>query len=100
MAAPETGGELLAARVNAGGFLFGEANEAVMVAARAGTGSGRHQGEEWFLAGFVQPLSPSRAPVSHLATSRQFPASRLLGADEILEGGRSIRRAVRVQMTQ
>ena len=30
MAAPETAGDLLAARVNAGGFLFGEKNEAAM----------------------------------------------------------------------
>ena len=46
MAAPETGVELLAARVDAGRFRPGERDEAVMVAARAGPGSGRQQGEE------------------------------------------------------
>ena len=56
VAAPETAVELLAARVDAGRFLFGESDEAVMVAAQAGRGSGRHQAEKRFLAGFVQPF--------------------------------------------
>jgi hypothetical protein len=40
VAATETGGDLLAARVNAGGFRFGEHNAAAMVFPRAGTGFG------------------------------------------------------------
>ena len=56
MAAAETGGDLLAARINAGSFRFGVSQNAAVIATGTGAGIGGDQAEERFLAGIVEPL--------------------------------------------
>ena len=50
MTAPETGIELPATRINPGGFLVSESDDAVMIPARAACGSRRHERKDRILA--------------------------------------------------
>src|ERR1039457_5681808 len=99
VAAPETAVELLAARVNAGRFFLGEIEDAAMVPARGWTRPGWHQTEERFFAGFVKPLHRAARLFLVGPPAGQVPAS-LLGADEVLNGWRVLRRVVRIEMFQ